>query len=105
MQAPALQMFGLTQSASEAQGLTLHMLLLPSQTKFPPQGELVAGAQWPAPSQSCGGVEVLLPAGHLAGAHWVLLTKLRQAPLPSQVPSRPQVEAAAAGHWLAVAGA
>jgi hypothetical protein len=47
----------------------------------------------------------VLPAGHLACAHCVLLTKLRQAPLPSQVPSSPQVDAADAGQSDAVNGA
>ena len=41
----------------------------------------------------------------IAAAHWVPVGKLRQAPAPLQVPSRPQVEALAATHWLAALGA
>ena len=45
VQAPALQMFGLTQSLSAEQGLTLHWLALVSQTKLPPHMVLVAVTQ------------------------------------------------------------
>jgi hypothetical protein len=41
----------------------------------------------------------------LDAAHCVPLTYLRQAPAPSQVPSLPQVEAAAIGHCDATSGA
>src|SRR3954471_19505783 len=39
------------------------------------------------------------------GAHVVPRTKLRQAPAPSQVPSRPQVDGSEAGQAAAVRGA
>lgn len=41
----------------------------------------------------------------LPATHWVPLANRRQPPDPLQVPSLPQVETAAAGHWLATAGA
>jgi hypothetical protein len=42
---------------------------------------------------------------HVAPAHVVPVAYFRQPPFPSQVPSSPQVDAAAAGHWLAGVGA
>lgn len=52
-----------------------------------PQFEVVAFWQAPTPSQLDAEVNVV-PL-HDAGAHWWLVPTLRQAPLPSQVPSFP----------------
>jgi hypothetical protein len=67
-------------------------------------GTAVAALQVPAPSQLRGdsAVVVLMHAGC---AHWVPGMYLRQAPAPSQVPSLPQVDAAAIGHCVATSGA
>jgi len=54
------------------------------------------GGQLPAPSQKATRVEVDMPAGQLAARHWVLGPHLRQAPIPSQVPSSSQVDWAVA---------
>jgi hypothetical protein len=59
--------------------------------------EAAFGAQVPAPSHAGGGVK--LDPVQLAFPHVVPLTHLRQPPVPSQEPSRPQVLAAAAAHW------
>jgi hypothetical protein len=64
----------------------------------------VAGAQTPAPSQLRADSAVVAFM-HIAAAHCVPLTCLRHPPAPSQVPSLPQVEAAAAGHCDATSGA
>jgi hypothetical protein len=59
----------------------------------------VAGVtQVPLPLQLAAGVSVF-PV-QVAAAHEVPEAYFRQAPLPSQKPSRPQVEAAAIVHWL-----
>jgi hypothetical protein len=41
---------------------------------------------------------VNMPDVQVASAHWVPTAYLRQAPLPSHIPSRPQVDAAANVH-------
>jgi hypothetical protein len=52
-----------------------------------------------APDVQVDGV-VSIPAVQVATAHWVPTAYLRQAPLPSQEPSRPQVDAASVAHWF-----
>jgi hypothetical protein len=54
--------------------------------------------QVPAPSQVAGGVYVVTE--HDSGAQVVPTIHRRQPPLPSQVPSRPQVDAGSTGHSL-----
>ena len=39
------------------------------------------------------------PAAHVGAKHWVPACHLWQAPLPSHVPSLPQVDAAVTPHW------
>lgn len=56
----------------------------------------------PAPSQLRAGVKV--EPAQLAGAQVVLAAKTSQAPAPLQRPSFLQVEATAAGHWVAGMG-
>jgi hypothetical protein len=61
--------------------------------------EAVLGpTQVPAPSQVLGGVYVATE--HDSGAQVVPRIHRRQPPAPSQVPSRPQLEAGSAGHSL-----
>jgi hypothetical protein len=56
----------------------------------------------PSPSQIL--IPVIPDPAQAPEAQTVPFTNLRQPPLPSQVPSSPQVEAAAIGHSLAVRG-
>jgi hypothetical protein len=58
----------------------------------------VAARQVPLPSQVRE--EVSVPPVHAAAAHDVPAACRRQAPLPSHMPSRPQVDAASAAHSL-----
>jgi hypothetical protein len=61
--------------------------------------ELVLAAwQVPAPSQVAG--DVYVETEHDSGAQVVPTIHRRQPPLPSHVPSRPQVEAGSTGHSL-----
>ena len=54
-----------------------------------PQSCALAAGQAPAPSQVAAGVNVCLSALQEAGVQILLLLTLRQAPVPSQVPSLP----------------
>ena len=96
-----LQMFGATQCASIEQ-LFLQMPAVVSHWNAM-HDCIVAAAHAPAPSHSCGGLYV--DPVHDAATHCVPLTCLRQAPAPLHVPSLPQVDAAAAGHWPVTTGA
>ncbi len=100
VQTPALQMLGDTQSASAVQ-VTLQETVVLSHWNAPHEVPVWV-AQVPVPLQSRGAVKVA--AVQVAAAHCVPATCLRQPPMPSQAPSSPQVEAAAARHWLAVSG-
>ena len=62
----------------------------------------MAAAQTPTPLHSRGGLNVA--ELQVAGAQVVPAMCLRQAPVPSHVPSFMQVDAADAGHWLATSG-
>jgi len=95
-----LQMFGDTQCAS-VEHVLRQMPAVVSHWNAT-QDCVVAAAQAPAPSQSCGGLYV--DPVHDAATHCVPITCLRQAPAPLHVPSLPQVDAAAAGHWPATTG-
>ena len=95
-----LQMFGATQCASIEQ-LFLQTPFVVSHWNAR-QDCVVAAAQTPAPSHSCGGLYV--DPVHDAATHCVPVTCLRHAPAPLHVPSLPQVDATAAGHWLATTG-
>jgi hypothetical protein len=101
VQLPVLQMFGATQSASAVQ-LALQALAVASQTYFP-HGRTVAAAHIPAPSQLRAESPVV-PFMHIGPAHCVPVVYLWQPPAPSQVPSLPQVDAAAVGHCDATSG-
>ena len=97
----ALQMFGATQSAA-----TPHVVRqVPAGMShwYFPQDDVVAAAQTPAPSHRRA--EVKVEPVQLPATHCVPLMYLRQAPAPLQVPSLPQVDAAAIGHCDAVTGA
>jgi hypothetical protein len=65
--------------------------------------EVVAGRQTPAPSQLRA--EVIVEPVQEAVAQVVPADHWRHPPLPSQVPSLPQVALSAAAHWLAGTGA
>jgi len=97
----ALQMFGATQSASTPH-VVRHLPAGMSHWYFP-QDDVVAAAQTPAPSHRRA--EVKVEPVQLPATHCVPLMYLRQAPAPLQVPSLPQVDAAAIGHCDAVTGA
>lgn len=58
--------------------------------------------QCPAPSQTL--VPVTASPSQVPGTHTVPAWYVRHFPAPSQVPSRAQVAARAAGHWLATRG-
>ena len=53
--------------------------------------------QLPAPSQVPAAMNLLSPV-HIAAVHWVLEDHLRQVPVASQLPSKPQLLLLAAGH-------
>jgi len=97
---PALQMLGATQSASAVQ-MVRHAAPAASHLYFP-HGLIVAAAQTPAPSHARDDVNV--EPVQLAAAHDVPMAYLRHAPAPLQVPSLPQVVAAAIGHCAATSG-
>jgi hypothetical protein len=101
VQMVALQMLGDTQSVL-AEQLVRQALAVESQVYFP-HGSGVAAPQVPAPShaRADSAVVVLMHAGP---AHCVPLAYLWHAPAPSHMPSLPQVDAAAIGHWDATSG-
>jgi hypothetical protein len=100
VQAFALQMFGATQSELTVQPMR-QTGAVASQV-YRPQDVVVAAAQTPAPLHSRA--DVAVEPVQLGAAHCVPLTCLRHAPAPSQVPSFPQVDAAAAVHCAATSG-
>jgi hypothetical protein len=94
-QLPPLQTLGATQSASVVQ--------VPRQVPevpqlYAPQVPAVTVPHTPAPSHVRAGVNVV-PV-QVDAAQVVPFAYRRQAPLPSQVPSVPQVEAPWSAHWL-----
>ncbi len=93
-QLPPVQTLGATQSVSAVQ-LTRQLPLGPQL--YAPQLAAVAVPHVPAPSQVRAGVNDV-PV-QVDAAHVVPLAYRRQAPLPSQVPSVPQVEAPWSLHW------
>jgi len=100
----ALQMLGDTQSvvAVAAVQLERQAPVVALQVYFP-QGVDVAGLQTPAPLHTRADAAVVALV-QVAPAHGVPLTCFRHAPDPSQVPSLPQVVAAAATHCDATSG-
>jgi hypothetical protein len=92
--------FGDTQSVLVVQ--VVAQALLDPQTNGS-HGEAVPGLQRPEPSQVPA--EVSVEPVQEGAWHWVPATYCRQAPAPLHLPSSPQLEAAAIGHWLAVTGA
>jgi hypothetical protein len=101
VQALALQMFGATQSVAPVQVVRQAPAVV-SQV-YRPHGCGVAARQTPAPSQVRASNPVVALM-HIGGPHCVPVMCRRQPPSPSQVPSLPQVEAAAAGHCDATNG-
>jgi hypothetical protein len=67
--------------------------------------QIVAGPALhrPCPSQTLTPTTAL--SAHVPALHTVPATWFRQPPLPSHVPSRPQVDSSDAGHWLEACGA
>jgi len=100
----ALQMLGATQSAAAV--VTVQLVRQApdamSQVYFP-QAVAVAAPHTPAPSHTRADAAVVVLV-QVAGAHCVPVTCLRHAPAPLQVPSLPQVDAAAAMHCDATSG-
>ena len=94
-QLPALQTLGATQSSS-APHVIRQAPVVPH--RYAPQFVAVEVPQVPAPSQVRAGVNVV-PL-HVDAAQVVPIAYRRQAPLPSQVPSLPQVLAPWSVHWL-----
>jgi len=83
------------QSASDAH-IVLQVLVAASQRKLPQLCIWPAG-HIPAPSQFAALINVEAFAGQEAARHMVLVPHLRQAPMPLQKPSLPQVASAEAG--------
>jgi hypothetical protein len=98
----ALQMLGATQSVAAVVQLVRQAPVVVSQVYFP-HGLDVAAPQTPAPLQVRAD-KATVELEHIGAAHWVPLTCLRHAPAPSQLPSLPHVDAAAAGHCEATSG-
>jgi hypothetical protein len=101
VQALPLQMLGVTQSGVLAQVVRQAPAVV-SQV-YRPHGCGVAARQTPAPSQVRASNPVVAFM-HIGAPHWVPAMCRRQPPSPLQVPSLPQVEAAAAGHCDATSG-
>jgi hypothetical protein len=100
----ALQMLGATQSAAAVTVVQLVRQAPPTVSQvYLPQGVEVAARQTPAPSHVRADSAVVVFM-HMGAAHCVPLTCLRHIPPPSQVPSLPQVDAAAAVHCDATSG-
>jgi hypothetical protein len=100
VQLPALQTLGARQSASAVQ--VVRQAAPAASHLYFPHGPVVAAPQTPAPSHARDDVNV--DPVQLAAAHDVPMTYFRQAPAPLQVPSLPQVVAAAIGHCVATSG-
>jgi hypothetical protein len=100
VQSLLMQKYDVAQSVSDEQ-LVLQTFAATSHS-YSLHDEVVAAAQVPVPVQARG-AEYVVPV-QLASAHTVPPTYLRQAPLPSQVPSLPQVEAPPSTHCEAGVG-
>jgi hypothetical protein len=100
-QLPLTQATPLTQSVF-ARHVTTHAFVAWSQLKG---AQIVAAPalQRPCPSQTL--TPTTAPSEHEPALHTVPATWLRQLPLPSQVPSRPQVDSSEARHSFAACGA
>jgi hypothetical protein len=98
----ALQMLGATQSVAAVVQVVRHAFAVGSQV-YLPHGAVVAAPQTPAPSHVRGD-RAVVEFMHIGAAHCVPLTNFRHAPAPLQVPSLPQVDAAAAAHCDATSG-
>jgi hypothetical protein len=94
-----MQMFGVAQSALVAQSMR-HELLVAQRNGS--HIDVEAGRQRPEPSQVRA--EVSVDPVQVAVAQVVPADHCRQAPLPSQNPSLPQVDLSEATHWLAGVG-
>lgn len=98
----ALQMLGATQSVAAVVQLVRQAPAVVSQVYFPHELD-VAAPQTPAPLHVRAD-RATVELEHIDAAHWVPATCLRHAPAPSQDPSLPHVDAAAAGHCEATSG-
>jgi hypothetical protein len=100
-QLPLTQLFGDTQSAVVPQ-VILQAFVVASHT-YGSHSVLVTDLHTPAPSHvRCG---VCVDPTQVGAAHWVVLGQKRQAPLPLQVPSVPQVVDTVVAHCVAGVGA
>ena len=99
-QLPLMQVLGDTQSAFVAQ-TTPHALVVPHLNGS--HMEFVPALQSPLPSQVPA--DVSFDPVHDGGMHCVPADHCSQAPAPLHLPSFPQVDIVAIGHWLAAAGA
>jgi hypothetical protein len=95
-----MQMLGVAQSALVAQSIRQELLVAQRNGSHI---DVDAGRHRPAPSQVRA--EVIVEPVQVAVAQVVPADHCRQAPLPSQVPSLPQVDLSEAAHWLAGLGA
>jgi hypothetical protein len=79
------------QSVASAHGADLHA---PAPQAQGAQLDVAPGTHAPAPLQVEAAVSIEVAASHVAGAHAVPMAMNAHEPLPSQVPSVPQVEGA-----------
>jgi hypothetical protein len=93
-QAVPRQVFGARQSAVVVATVQLILQAETPSHRYGLQGLVVAALQLPTPSQVRGVVKVEAPVGQLPATHWVPIEYRWQLPLPSHVPSVPQVDAA-----------
>lgn len=99
-QLPCTHLRPLTQSAS-----VLHV----GKQRFVPAlhengAQTVEGPALQAPAPSQAKVSVTASPEHLPALQMVPASYERHFPAPSQVPSRPQVDASCVGHWVAIRG-
>jgi hypothetical protein len=99
-QLPLMQLFGETQSLFVEQ-VVPQALVVPHLNGS--HMEFVPALHRPLPSQVPA--EASVEPVHDGGMHCVPALYCSQAPAPLHLPSFPQVDVAAIGHWLAAAGA
>jgi hypothetical protein len=85
------------QSVESAQGADLQA---PAPHAQGAQLDVAPGTQAPAPLQVDAAVSIEVEASHVAGAQAVPMEMNAHEPLPSQVPSVPQLEGAMAGQLM-----
>jgi len=100
-QLPLTHATPLTQSAADLH-VTTHAFVFASQLNG---AQIVAGPALQRPDPSHTFTSTTAPAEQAPALQTVPAMCLRQPPLPSQVPSRPQVDSSDAGHWFAAWGA